>query len=318
MTSLTTRSQRLARTISVVMVAALIVTFLSFLVPVTPARAQTTHHVAVGGDVTGVNITTGIIWFNSFEPVSIVIRPGDTVEWENVGTASVHTVTSTGVDVGGNFVYDSSPDFPIEAALGDIAAGLLLGPGGTFELDTGTLAPGTYNYVCKIHPGMAGSLTVSVGPVTTPVVTIIAGFGDTVYAHQAFVPRDTTVPRGTIVRWQLLNPTEPHTVTEVGTPPAWDSSPNFGMPPGPPPFLLPGQTFSHVFTTEGTHVYFCKLHAYQVGESWAGMVGTVHVLALDPAGAVNDLAVVAYVSLAVAILAIAVSIYSVTRRRGGS
>src|SRR2546427_2011007 len=102
--------------------------------------------------------------------------------------------------------------------------GKLLSPGSVFELDTGTLATGTYHYFCKIHPGMAGNLTGTAG-VSTVSVTAPAGGGDSVYAVQAFAPEELAVVQGTIVQWRLPNPTEPHTNTgpDCGGSPAWVS-----------------------------------------------------------------------------------------------
>lgn len=321
MNTSTAFSRRILGIASLAMVTSLVSASLIFLtVPglVSVASAQATHHIKVGGEYAGDELTTGVIWFNGYDPNAIVIFPGDTIVWDNIG--GVHTVTSSVRNTDGTFAYDSSPIFTPEIALADIGPGRLLGPGSVWELDTSALALGTYNYFCKIHPGMSGTLTITSGLVTTPVVSIVAGFGDSVYAQQAFLPADMTVPQGTIVRWELLNPTEPHTVTGVdaSAAPAWDSSPDFN-PPGPPPVLLPGDSFTHTYLTPGAYVYFCKVHAYKVGESWAGMVATVNVLPqrpFDASDAINDLTVVAYVSLAFAVLALAMAIYSETRRRG--
>ena len=193
--------------------------------------------------------------------------------------------------------------------------GKLLAPGSVYELDTSGLAPGTYHYFCKIHPGMTGTLVVVAG-VSTVTVQANAGWGDSVYAAQAFAPENMTVVQGTIVQWRLANPTEPHTITgpPPGGSPAWDSSPNFN-PPGPPPVLImPGATFNHTFSTAGTFTYFCKVHAYHVGSSWAGMVGTV-IVEPSVADTLNTLSAVSYAALAVAVVALLVGIYALVRKR---
>lgn len=248
-----------------------------FLGTVTFAVAASTHAVQVGGEQAGTTFTKGVVWFNAYNPPVIILQPGDTVVFQNLG--GVHTVTSANRTTDGQPLFDSSPIFTEQIALEDMGPGRLLPPGSKFQLDTSTLSPGTYAYVCRIHPGMAGTLTISGEPVGAQKVTLIAGFGDLFFAQHAFVPADISVPRGTIVEWVLLNPTEPHTIT--GADPAggvaWDSSPDF-QPPGPPPVLLPGDNFSFTFTAPGVYTYYCKVHAYNVGGQWAGMVGNVLVL----------------------------------------
>jgi len=201
---------------------------------------------------------------------------------------------------------------------------MLLAPGSVYDLDTTGLAFGTYTVFCKIHPGMQGNVTITPGAAAAPIVTAIAGWGDHEYAVQAFAPENLTVPRGTIIRWTLMNPTEPHTITGKNATNviAWDSSPNFN-PPGPPPVMIPNTpsaSFSYTFGSAGTFVYFCKVHAYQIGQSWAGMVGIVHVVPLTSLDAVNTAvggaSAVGYGALGIAILALLVAVYGVVRGKG--
>jgi len=171
---------------------------------------------------------------------------------------------------------------------------------------------------------MQGNVTITPGAAAAPIVTAIAGWGDHEYAVQAFAPENLTVPRGTIIRWTLMNPTEPHTITGKNATNviAWDSSPNFN-PPGPPPVMIPNTpsaSFSYTFGSAGTFVYFCKVHAYQIGQSWAGMVGIVHVVPLTSLDAVNTAvggaSAVGYGALGIAILALLVAVYGVVRGKG--
>ena len=304
------RAARWSRIVAIVSVAI----FLTFISSASRSFAATTHDVTVGGTTVGAPLAPGgVVWFNGYNPGTIVITAGDTVTWHLSG--GVHTVTSTGVASNGSFLYDSSPLFTPAGALADMGPGKLLAPGSVFELDTSSLAVGTYHYFCKIHGGMTGNLTVT-APLPGPaVVAATAGWGDSAYAVQAFAPENLSVPRGTIVQWRLANPTEPHTITGPvsGGTPAWDSSPNFN-PPGPPPVMLPGDTFTRSFPTAGTFTYFCKVHAYNVGGSWVGMVGTV-IVESSPADALNTLSAVSYAALTVAVVALLVGIYDVVRRR---
>jgi plastocyanin len=298
------------------------VTSLLLLVGMAPvARAASTHVVKIGGEFLGAPLANGgVVWFNGYDPDPIIIRPGDTVQWKLIG--GVHTVTSTVPKDATAWEYDSSPMFPVEAALADMSPGRLLAPGTVYENDTSFLTPGTYTVLCKIHPGMESTLIVTdPDPLADRVVHIVAGWGDSVYAVQAFAPRNVTVPRGTLVRWTLINPTEPHTITGFsGSTAVWDSSPliPLGMPP--PVMVTPGALFNWTFTREGTYTYFCKVHAYKIGETWAGMVGTIIVQrpAEEALGGLSTLTLT-YVGLGIGIVALLIGLgaVGVARRKGG-
>ncbi len=70
----------------------------------------------------------------SYSPSSITIRAGGTLTWFNSGLAP-HTVTASGFDSG------------------------LVQPGGSYRRTFDT--PGTYNYLCTIHPQMRGVVVVT-------------------------------------------------------------------------------------------------------------------------------------------------------------
>jgi len=307
------RSHRLARVSPRILAIVAVGLVLNFLVFASGAMAAQTYQVKVGGVVVGPPLAQGgAVWFNGYDSTPIVIHVGDTVQWKLTG--GIHTVTSTEAKNATAWVFDSSPLFPVAAALGDLSPGRLLPPGSVYENDTNFLPVGTYHYFCKIHPGMAGNLTVTSGIPIDRVVTVIAGWGDPNYAVQAFAPESISVPQGTIVRWTLTNPTEPHTITGTNsTGIVWDSSPN--LPPGLPPVMtVLGSTFNWTFTSEGTFTYFCKLHAYKIGDSWVGMTGTVIVLpaAVD---AVSTLSLVGYGALVLSVLALALAGAGLMRRK---
>lgn len=112
------------------------------------ASAQTTHHINWGlGD-------------NSL-PTSITILEGDTVEWMWT-TTHPHTVTS---EAGSTEEFDS---------------GILTGVGQNFSY-TFTME-GTNPYVCEVHAGMTGTITVDA----------VAGVEDVVVADFTFYPNPTT------------------------------------------------------------------------------------------------------------------------------
>jgi heme/copper-type cytochrome/quinol oxidase subunit 2 len=89
--------------------------------------------------------------------------------------------------------------------------------------------------------------------------------------------------------------------------------------------MIPGTPtahFSYTFNVEGTYVYFCKLHAYRIGQSFAGMMGTVHVVPLTSLDAVNaavgGASAVGYGSLGLSLVALLVAVYGVVRKKGPS
>src|SRR5439155_1494410 len=99
----------------------------------------------------------------------------------------VHTVTSTALATNGSFLFDSSPLFTPEKALADMGPGKLLAPGSVYDLDTSSLALGNYTVFCKIHPGMQGNVTITLGP---------PGMGSIVGRHDGdCARRPANVPR---------------------------------------------------------------------------------------------------------------------------
>src|ERR687895_1901059 len=83
-----------------------------------------------------------------FEPSQLVIEPGTTVQWVNEGTTQ-HTVFATSpagtflsgtLKPGESFTYTFPQRFPRPSP------------------DRSTVQPGTFRYICKIHPEMKGSV----------------------------------------------------------------------------------------------------------------------------------------------------------------
>ena len=81
-----------------------------------------------------------------FEPAQLTIEPGTTVRWVNEGTAQ-HTVFATSpagaflsetLDPGESFTHTFPQRFPRPSP------------------DRSTVQPGTFRYICKIHPDMKG------------------------------------------------------------------------------------------------------------------------------------------------------------------
>lgn len=97
-----------------------------------PTTAATGAQKPSGGSVTVVmqNI--------AFNPGTITAKVGQTVKWQNKDSAP-HNVT-----------YVSGPKFASSSTFSN---------GGSYSIKL--TKPGTIKYVCTIHPGMSGSITVT-------------------------------------------------------------------------------------------------------------------------------------------------------------
>jgi len=160
------------------------------------------------------NITT---W--GFAPTVAV---GQAVTWTNVG-AQPHTVTVEGT------AWDTGIIAPGAAA--------------TLAFD----APGTYTYLCTLHPTMLGSIIVSdVAPpeVPAPAMAIVE-------PDLALVPTWTyavSIPVGQSVTW-TNGGSMPHTVTAADL--SFDTS-----------FINPGESRTLPFATPGLFTYVCAPHPW--------------------------------------------------------
>jgi plastocyanin len=112
-----------------------------------------------GGTTHTVDMTDGLI----FDPDSITIAPGDTIEWVNVGSVG-HSVTMYEEEIPEGATYWASGDFDSEEAArsnypdqGDVAGGESVSY--TFE------TTGTYGYFCIPHEaaGMVAEVVVEEG-----------------------------------------------------------------------------------------------------------------------------------------------------------
>jgi plastocyanin len=80
------------------------------------------------------------VWMSahSFDPVSLEVDPGTTIRWVNTSTVTHNVVSGTGL-----FSEVLNP-----------------GQATSFTFNS----PGTFNYVCTLHPGMSGSIIVTGDP----------------------------------------------------------------------------------------------------------------------------------------------------------
>lgn len=192
---------------------------------------------------------------NAYDPGNLSVSVGQAITWVNTG-ALPHTVTAV------DGAYDSS----------------IMMPGETFQLSFG--APGTYDYICTIHPGMAGvvlvtgegtggpaivttpdpgTATSSSGGAPPPVDAAAAAESPSVQRaiksvrviDNAFEPGDIQAETGQTIRWSNAG-VLPHTVT------AQDQSFDSGI-------LEKGAEFRMSFDTAGIYAYVCSLHPEMVG-----------------------------------------------------
>lgn len=271
---------------------------LAGLLAVSGAAAAADVEVRVGSD----DPVHGTAYLRYY-PETVVVWAGDNVTWK-ADSDTPHTVTASPP---GAEKFDSSPgaDVPPELAQKWFGPGGFLMPSQSFNHTFER--PGKYVYICKIHPGMVGTVTVTnetrdaSGGLPLPGagnasreagprwVHVAAGWGSGDTTVDRFAPDDITVPLGGTVVWTNMHSAEPHTVTgwlagdapppgsSPTSQPLFDSSPNVGPPPpgfdGPQGVLAKAganKQFTHPFASAGHYTYVCKLHP--------GMWGTVVVL----------------------------------------
>jgi plastocyanin len=122
-----------------------------------PAATPGTVTAGYGDRITAVNL---------YDPQTITVKSGDTVTWKTTSPYEPHTVTFQSP-----FKTPSDEGATAPAGVksgGTYTAGFtssgLFGPPPFFPSDTFSLTftkAGTYNYVCTIHPGMTGAVTVT-------------------------------------------------------------------------------------------------------------------------------------------------------------
>ncbi len=114
----------------------------------------------------------------TFVPANITVSAGDSVQWTNLDDES-HTVSATD---------------------GAFESGLMAG-GVTFSQVFDT--PGTYDYVCAIHPEMRGTVTVAAPPDSAAGSDVPAAGGDVPVSivDMVYAPATVEVTAGTTVHW---------------------------------------------------------------------------------------------------------------------
>lgn len=152
----------IAKARRVLLVLAVLTPALLFAPAISPAPAHAASHA-----ITMANY--------AFSPASATITAGDSVTWTNTDQAP-HDVTTTSGPVS---IHSST---------------LTTGQSWTYTFTV----PGTYSYICSIHPDMKATLVVKPAAVATTT-------------HAAAPPVVTTTHRGSVTTEQLLPQTVPAT-----------------------------------------------------------------------------------------------------------
>lgn len=233
-------------------------------VPVAQAQAAKTFDVTVGTDVQALALET-----MAFFPGAVTVNAGDTVNWRFAG---FHTVTfPSGQPIPPLFTPGPGGDVIVGPGFGPLPAGPTP-PGGAYNgrslISSGTpqddpadappfsltfTAAGVYNYLCTLHPGMEGVVTVVPAGAALPetaaqatargtvelesviaaakmdapggyssrtttrggvsVYTIAAGVAFANASKLAFLPGDLTIRRGDVVTFTNPDLYTIHTVT---------------------------------------------------------------------------------------------------------
>jgi plastocyanin len=219
----------------------------------------------------------------AFFPRALTVNVGDTVHWTFNRQWPEHTVTflsgatSPDVDVqeGGKFYLNPRVAFPAGAGTyngaGYANSGMPPDPTKAFSYTLTFTKPGTYHYLCLLHPGMEGTVTVRGSVAETPAqasargqeelaTTLRAGqrayatwaptvAGKTVTIHLIgdikahwsvfrFTKAPLVIARGTTVIWDMRDPQEIHAATfPTGRPGASNFIVPQPQPQGPPKLL---------------------------------------------------------------------------------
>ena len=241
--------------------------------------------------VSAVDPTNAVI-MQGFAPNPLIIRVGDTVTWRWSANPAPHTVTfNSGKPSPADIVPGPGPGelmlgpaaFPIGPAgqvvsydgTEQVNSGIPTDPNGTYSLTF--TRPGTFGYICTLHPGMRGEVTVREAGAPLPetpaqatargratadallgrmqagaaavrsasmdgVHTAMAGLGDGYGASSLqFLPGELTVRRGDSVVWVMPDPFEVHTISFASgaTPPDFVEPRPPAQSGGPPQLVIP-------------------------------------------------------------------------------
>jgi plastocyanin len=273
------------------------------------AHEARTLHIGVGSESPDMALQV-----NAFLPGPLEVNVGDTVNWR-IESTEFHTITflsgaplerfDAATPDGQGLMINPTAAFPIGGSSYNgtgIASSGLLNKNQDWSLTF--TEPGTYEYVCLVHPGMKSEIHVAGAEkvVDGPVASVTVGVGDDNVSVMRFAPGDLQIHVGESVAFANHDTgMMPHTVSFRGDSPVLDVVVPQPQPDGPPLLVFnpavfgpsgnarafdgqeylnsgvlmqgaPGEPFSVTFTQPGTYEYVCLLHENM------GMKGTITVL----------------------------------------
>jgi plastocyanin len=204
-----------------------------YLIP-PPEEAEEEKIAAPTAPVTAISILSGsaVQGAPDYDPDVAKVPAGNNIEWTNNDDVA-HTVTSS-ADAGATF--DSS----------------LINAGEKYLLDTSKLQPGTYEYLCIVHPWMMASFEYGGAAPVVPTVEISILKDSATQGNPDYDPDNTQATKGDSIVW-TNNDSTMHTVTNNDGGATFDSS-----------IINAGETFK--LDTSGLELgkydYLCIVHPW--------------------------------------------------------
>ena len=163
----------------------------AYMIPQDTAIEEPEEQVIEEGPIFAIAILEGSTEEGNpdYDPDIAIVPQGFTVEWTNADS-SVHTVTST---EGFGELFDSG----------------MIDAEGTFRLDTNSLEPGEYEYLCSLHPWMVATLIIE-EPKEAMKVIIPEGAAIPDDNQIYYDPEIIDVTVGTTVQWEKLGQYSTH------------------------------------------------------------------------------------------------------------
>jgi plastocyanin len=204
-----------------------------YLIP-PPEEIEEEKIAAPTAPITAISILKGsaVQGAPDYEPDMAKVPAGNNIEWTNNDDVA-HTVTSS-ADAGATF--DSS----------------LINAGEKYLLDTSKLQPGTYEYLCIVHPWMTASFEYGGAAPVVPTVAISILMDSATQGNPDYEPDTTQITKGDAIVWTNDDSTM-HTVTSNDGGATFDSS-----------IINAGETFKlDTSSLElGKYDYLCIVHPW--------------------------------------------------------
>ncbi|WP_119571096.1 plastocyanin/azurin family copper-binding protein [Candidatus Nitrosotenuis aquarius] len=204
-----------------------------YLVP-PPEEVEEEKAAAPTAPITSISILKGsaVQGAPDYDPDMATVPAGNNIEWTNDDDVT-HTVTSS-ADAGATF--DSG----------------IMNGGAKYLLETSKLQPGTYEYMCIVHPWMTASFVYGGEAPAVPTVEISILKDSAIQGNPDYDPDTVQVTKGDAIVW-TNNDSTMHTVTHAGDAPKFDSS-----------IINAGETFKiDTSTLEiGKYDYLCIVHPW--------------------------------------------------------